>query len=117
MISLNQGNSDVNKGNWVKMDDLAHTDSTGKSATQREEDVEQIEVMNGANGSATSAQHDAQHGAQHEESRRGGRSHRRSYSHTHFRVYKRRWFGLLQLVLLNIVVSWDVRIHPFKTLS
>jgi hypothetical protein len=25
-----------------------------------------------------------------------------------FRVYKRRWFGLLQLVLLNIVVSWDV---------
>ncbi|KAF2434477.1 MFS general substrate transporter [Tothia fuscella] len=24
-----------------------------------------------------------------------------------FRVYKRRWFGLFQLVLLNIVVSWD----------
>ncbi|PSN73763.1 MFS general substrate transporter [Corynespora cassiicola Philippines] len=33
--------------------------------------------------------------------------HRRSYSHTHFRTYKRRWFGLAQLVLLNIVVSWD----------
>lgn len=26
-----------------------------------------------------------------------------------YRVYKRRWFGLTQLVLLNIVVSWDVR--------
>jgi hypothetical protein len=25
-----------------------------------------------------------------------------------YRVYKRRWFGLLQLVLLNIIVSWDV---------
>jgi hypothetical protein len=25
-----------------------------------------------------------------------------------WKVYKRRWFGLLQLVLLNIVVSWDV---------
>lgn len=25
-----------------------------------------------------------------------------------FRVYKRRWFGLFQLVLLNIIVSWDV---------
>ncbi|MCJ1424797.1 hypothetical protein MMC29_002685 [Sticta canariensis] len=24
-----------------------------------------------------------------------------------YRVYKRRWFGLFQLVLLNIVVSWD----------
>jgi hypothetical protein len=26
-----------------------------------------------------------------------------------YRTYKRRWFGLLQLILLNIVVSWDVR--------
>lgn len=25
-----------------------------------------------------------------------------------YKVYKRRWFGLMQLVLLNIVVSWDV---------
>lgn len=32
----------------------------------------------------------------------------KSYSHAHFKVYKRRWFGLGQLVLLNIVVSWDV---------
>lgn len=29
-----------------------------------------------------------------------------------FKVYKRRWFGLLQLVLLNVVVSWDVS-SPF----
>lgn len=27
-----------------------------------------------------------------------------------YKVYKRRWFGLMQLVLLNIVVSWDVSI-------
>lgn len=27
-----------------------------------------------------------------------------------FKVYKRRWFGLVQLVLLNIIVSWDVRL-------
>lgn len=25
-----------------------------------------------------------------------------------FKVYKRRWFGLIQLTLLNIIVSWDV---------
>ncbi|KAA6411043.1 MAG: hypothetical protein FRX48_05354 [Lasallia pustulata] len=30
-----------------------------------------------------------------------------------YKVYKRRWFGLIQLVLLNIIVSWDVRLpHP-----
>ena len=28
-----------------------------------------------------------------------------------YRTYKRRWFGLVQLVLLNVVVSWDVRIE------
>lgn len=27
-----------------------------------------------------------------------------------FKVYRRRWFGLVQLVLLNIIVSWDVSI-------
>lgn len=25
-----------------------------------------------------------------------------------YKVYKRRFFGLLQLVLLNIIISWDV---------
>ena len=25
-----------------------------------------------------------------------------------YRVYRRRWFGLIQLTLLNIIVSWDV---------
>ena len=28
-----------------------------------------------------------------------------------YRVYKRRWFGLVQLVLLNIIGSWGVRIE------
>jgi FLVCR family MFS transporter 7 len=37
---------------------------------------------------------------------------KQSYSHTHYKVYKRRWIGLAQLVLLNIVVSWDVSV-PF----
>ena len=28
--------------------------------------------------------------------------------HVVYRVYKIRWFGLTQLILLNIIVSWDV---------
>lgn len=31
---------------------------------------------------------------------------------TQYRTYKRRWFGLIQLTLMNIVVSWDVSIFP-----
>lgn len=29
-------------------------------------------------------------------------------SRPQYKVYKRRWFGLVQLALLNIVISWDV---------
>jgi hypothetical protein len=31
-----------------------------------------------------------------------------------YKVYKRRWFGLVQLTLLNIVVSWDVSFSDFS---
>jgi hypothetical protein len=27
-----------------------------------------------------------------------------------YKVYKRRWFGLVQLTLLNVIVSWDVSV-------
>ena len=30
-------------------------------------------------------------------------------THVEYKVYKRRWFGLVQLILLNIVESWGVR--------
>jgi hypothetical protein len=30
-----------------------------------------------------------------------------------FKVYKRRWFGVVQLVLLNTIVSWDVSVCVF----
>jgi hypothetical protein len=37
-------------------------------------------------------------------------SARRASMAPEYRTYKRRWFGLIQLILLNIVVSWDVRL-------
>lgn len=36
-----------------------------------------------------------------------GEAHGSRGQHHHFKVYKRRWFGLFQLTLLNIIVSWD----------
>ncbi len=36
-----------------------------------------------------------------------------------YKVYRRRWFGLFQLALLNIIVSWDVSscasLHPISS--
>ncbi|KAI9837880.1 MAG: hypothetical protein M1838_004723 [Thelocarpon superellum] len=34
-------------------------------------------------------------------------THGQDSAPVHYRVYKRRWFGLIQLVLLNLIVSWD----------
>ncbi|KAF1829528.1 MFS general substrate transporter [Decorospora gaudefroyi] len=43
---------------------------------------------------------------------------KQSYSHAHFKVYKRRWIVMGQLVLLNIVVSWDwLTFAPISTSS
>jgi len=106
---------------WMKMDDLADrvsTGSTGKDGSRTREVVTDEETHGGAGGSSA-PQRDGQVRLNGEvgETRdtagerrrwRPGRKHSKSYSHTHFRVYKRRWFGLAQLVLLNVVVSWDV---------
>lgn len=34
-----------------------------------------------------------------------------------YKVYKRRWFGLAQLTLLNIIISWDVSVLRSPPLS
>lgn len=34
-----------------------------------------------------------------------------SENNVEYKVYKRRWLGLIQLVLLNIIESWGVRIE------
>lgn len=32
-----------------------------------------------------------------------------------YRTYKRRWFGLVQLTLMNVMVSWDVSLLPLPS--
>jgi hypothetical protein len=36
---------------------------------------------------------------------------------TEYRTYKRRWFGLIQLTLMNIMVSWGVSQVKFSTIN
>ena len=38
----------------------------------------------------------------------GARAAARQPEEMEYKVYRRRWFGLVQLTLLNIIVSWDV---------
>jgi hypothetical protein len=95
-------------GPWIKMDDIAQTQSHDgmlNNAARVEEGVEHGRV-----GQWSSAMNERDGDAAQETTarRRPWAKKRKSYSHAHFKVYKRRWFGLAQLVLLNVVVSWDV---------
>ncbi|KAF2628656.1 MFS general substrate transporter [Macroventuria anomochaeta] len=74
--------------------------STAKSEIRIEEDI-----YENAQGSSSRAV-DGEIETQATSSQRRPKP-KQTYSHTHFKVYKRRWLGLGQLVLLNIVISWD----------
>jgi FLVCR family MFS transporter 7 len=81
------------------MDDVAHERGM-KQAAHRDEVVEEARV--GESSAAGEGQGEGRG------RRPWARKKQKSYSHVHYKVYKRRWFGLAQLVLLNVVVSWDV---------
>jgi FLVCR family MFS transporter 7 len=90
------------------MDDITHTQSSDgmvKNAVRIEEDGDDAEMRV---GDASAAAHGDEEDGDVRVRRRPWARKRKSYSHEHYRVYKRRWFGLAQLVLLNVVVSWDV---------
>ncbi|KAH7135916.1 major facilitator superfamily domain-containing protein [Dendryphion nanum] len=109
------------------MDQLSQSNSastTGKKVALHEQEVV-VSVPSGPSTSAGAAENrgtDAGEAASASGRKRWSlrrkSNHKKSYSHTHFRVYKRRWFGLAQLVLLNIVVSWDwLTFAPVSTTS
>ena len=101
-------------GSWVKMDNITHTQSNDgmlkNSARVQREDIAHDSFASNSAPAEPRGEPQPQ-----EEARAGGMFGRKrksnipTYSHANFKVYKRRWFGLGQLVLLNIVVSWDVR--------
>jgi FLVCR family MFS transporter 7 len=99
---------------WIKMDDIAHTQSSDavlKNAARIEEDAGEPRVGDSSAGAHEREEEEEEGEARTSTGRRRPWARKRkSYSHAHFKVYKRRWFGLAQLVLLNAVVSWDVSI-------
>lgn len=101
------------------MDDISQT-QTNDGMLQKAGGVQREEIVSESAASNSAAVGGSQ-GQSHEETGARGffgrkkKDKRRSYSHAHFKVYKRRWFGLAQLVLLNIVVSWDVSTFSFSS--
>lgn len=92
------------------MDDIAHTQSKNGMLTNgaRFEEDATLAEPSGAGLQEIDGAEDGRQDSRRVGRRRLGRS-KQSHSHKHFKVYRRRWVGLAQLVLLNIVVSWDVR--------
>ena len=96
---ITSSSKDQSDADWIVMDDLSGQMDDQKNVTQREEEVPDTGDIPPA-PPASSTPTATTRGT--EDELLGGNSD------TQFRVYKRRWFGLIQLVLLNIVVSWDV---------
>jgi hypothetical protein len=95
----------------MKMDDVAQVTSNDgilKNAARLTEEEEEARPGESSAGEAEVRDGEVEAGASTERKRRPWAKKKKSYSHVHFKVYKRRWFGLAQLVLLNVVVSWDV---------
>ncbi|KAF1845325.1 MFS general substrate transporter [Cucurbitaria berberidis CBS 394.84] len=89
------------------MDDVAHTRSNDGMLKNAAPQVEENDTNPGTCSSRVVDARDGPVEASEEGDQRPGSRKRQSYSRAHFKVYKRRWLGLGQLVLLNIVVSWD----------
>ena len=73
---------------WTKMDDITSPGSAGKGTATTQlnsEDQLMISDTRGSQGGVAMLEAPAR-----------------------YQVYKIRWFGLVQLVLLNVVISWDV---------
>ena len=95
---ITSSSKDSSDADWIVMDYLSDDQ---KNVTQREEEVPDTGDIPSAPLASSSSTPTA--------TTRGTESELLgSNSDTQFKVYKRRWFGLIQLVLLNIVVSWDV---------
>ena len=96
---ITTSSEDPSDADWIVMDDLSGQMDDQKNVTQREEvvadtgDISPAPLASSTPTATTRGTEDELLG---------------DNSDTQFRVYKRRWFGLIQLVLLNIVVSWDV---------
>jgi len=72
---------------WAKMDDSTTPGSPGKGTPTQVDSGDELMTLDTQGSRSDAAMIEAP-----------GR----------YRVYKIRWFGLIQLVLLNIIVSWDV---------
>lgn len=96
---ITSSSKDPSDADWIVMDDLSGQMDDQKNVSQREEevpdtgDIPPTPLASSTPTATTRGTEDELLG---------------DNSDTQFRVYKRRWFGLTQLVLLNIVVSWDV---------
>jgi hypothetical protein len=92
---------------WNELKDSVGDDTelASMSVPKNDSREEEAQVV-GSDERASNASSDMQHATTTDPMIPGGDAQPLEY-----KTYKRRWFGLLQLVLLNIIVSWDVCWH------
>lgn len=97
------------KGGHMRIESNEH-EPTGSSDSGKGD----IELRDPKKTQGASADQQPYSDALNEEDRSSGEEAVGDGTYQFYKVYKRRWFGLVQLTLLNIVVSWDVSIPSFS---
>ncbi|KAK4457830.1 major facilitator superfamily domain-containing protein [Cladorrhinum samala] len=99
---------------WEKLKEEERTGSGNialGTAGKRSDEIVQIEMCERQSTSNAAAPHNSSAGAAARtappEDADGGGDGPMETMGVKYKVYKRRWFGLVQLTLLNIIVSWD----------
>ena len=83
----------LNPSGWDKMDDITPQNRAAKGKARESVSGDELTTLD-------------IHGSPNR-----GRDEVVTAETVRYRVYKIRWFGLAQLVLLNIIVSWDVSLR------
>lgn len=98
---------DGKNGNGLKtMDSTTSSDGYGVGEIEALREIRSDDELLEDDGRGTRPQ--GHHSDHHNLQSNGDIPERTVSGGVQYKVYKRRWFGLVQLVLLNIIVSWDV---------
>lgn len=102
---------------WVKMDHQHNSDADAALAPDHQQALRDHNALTSTLTANTTADSSSPSkpvmlagatSAGDETIRDGANANHQAESNQQYRVYKRRWFGLVALVFLNIIISWDV---------
>jgi hypothetical protein len=107
VIDSGEGGDNMTGSGWLRLGDEKKVPA-GERGSAEDVAIEMTETMSQGNTIGTAGAGD---GVEEQSTNLG------TTAPGEYKVYKRRWFGLVQLVLLNIMASWSVSLNSVTSLN